>query len=155
MELVFWITAGLASWCLSTYLFSRLMLPLTFHATGYLHENLPSFPWTAAALGILMPQFPLYLLSFFLCMGLGRVFRVSPARVGGFAVAAGGISLYFHVMQLAGYVGHHYGGGESALNRILVGMVSLVFISPLFALMGSLAGEMLKDAAGKDRDQSF
>ena len=142
-----WISAGVVSWCLSTYIFTRLLLPVTLSATAYLNENMASFSWAASALRVLIPQIPAYLLSFIFCMGLGRVSRVTLVRVAGFIVAAGGISLYYHLMQLAGYVGHHYEGGGSALDWMVLGMISLVFISPLFAVMGSLAGNMIRKRA--------
>lgn len=153
-SLAIWILSGFFSWCLSTYIFTGLMLPVAFRITAAV-SGIPTLSWAVPALRVLIPHIPAYLLGFVFCLILGRVSRVTIPRIGGFIVAANGVSLYYHMMQLAGLLTHHYGGsGSSALSWILLGLVSMLVISPFFIIMGSLAGRAMRKRAILTEDAS-
>jgi len=137
--------AGSVSWWLFTYLLSGVMLPLTFSLTAAL-DDIAFSQWAVPALKILMPHIPAYLLDLGFCLVLGMKSRVTILRVACFTVAANGVCLYYHVMQLTGSIAH--GKDASGREWIILGMISPLIISPLFAVMGSLAGRSIRKRNG-------
>ena len=140
--LLIWIITGFLSWCISIYFFNPLVLPIVPPAISFL-ENLGTPELFLITSNVLLSHISEYVLSFIFALALSYFSKATKSRIIGFIFAANAVSLYYHLLQLFGYTKHYSNLPTSAIIWIIQGLISILLISPFFAIIGSLLGRTL------------
>ena len=148
--LLIWIITGFISWYISIYFFNPLVLPIVPPAISFL-ENLGTPELFLITSNVLLSHISEYVLSFIFALALSYFSKATKSRIIGFIFAANAVSLYYHLLQLFGYTKHYSNLPTSAIIWIIQGLISILVISPLFAIIGSLIGNRIKRSARKNR----
>ena len=140
-----WMMSGIFSWYLYTYVFAGRGLPVIPGVINTL-ENSGAPRLLMPVFCVLIPHIPEYLLCFVFCFLLCLFSQFSRFGIIAFIIAANAVPLYYQLMQIYGYYKYYHDLQTAAPIMMGIGLMSTIVISPLFALMGGLAGNMDKQS---------